>query len=160
MLVHLRSTNSLPNEKRETRPDAAISEKPHLEFTSSIGFGEAKVKQRSSARYSLCIDNLRLTTFCKNTIDDNKLDGAIAFQIHGKEVKKKAGIICGKLAFLLHLVNVKKLLAINNVFGRYCQEFVQPKKIEARYAKILTTLNDLIDGKQGSSRSCVLNYGQ
>ncbi|EIE90729.1 hypothetical protein RO3G_15440 [Rhizopus delemar RA 99-880] len=82
MLVHLRSTNSLPNEKRETRPDAAISEKPHLEFTSSIGFGEAKVKQRSSARYSLCIDNLRLTTFCKNTIDDNKLDGAIAFQIH------------------------------------------------------------------------------
>lgn len=93
MLVHLRSTNSLPNEKRETRPDAAISEKPHLEFTSSIGFGEAKVKQRFSARYSLCIDNLRLITFCKNTIDDNKLDGAIAFQIHGKEVKKKAGII-------------------------------------------------------------------
>ena len=48
------------------------------------------MKQRSGARYSLCIDTLRLITFCKNAIDVNKLDGAIAFQIHGKE--KKAGI--------------------------------------------------------------------
>jgi hypothetical protein len=57
------------------------------------------------------------------------------------------------------LMNVKKLLAINNVFWRYCKESAQPKKIEARYAKTLTTLNELIDEKQDSSRSCVLRYG-
>lgn len=56
------------------------------------------------------------------------------------------------------LMNVKKLLAINNIFWRYCKESAQPKKIEARYAKTLTTLNELIDKKQDSSRSCVLRY--
>ncbi|KAG1308547.1 hypothetical protein G6F64_005967 [Rhizopus arrhizus] len=58
------------------------------------------------------------------------------------------------------LVNIKKLLAINNVFWRYCKKSSQPEKIEARYAKTLTTLNDLIDGKQDSSRSRVLRYEQ
>lgn len=57
------------------------------------------------------------------------------------------------------LMNVKKLLAINNVFWRYCKESAQQEKIEARYAKTLTTLNELIDEKQDSSRSCVLRYG-
>jgi hypothetical protein len=78
-LVHLRWTNSVPIEKGKARPDAVISEKPYLEFTTSIGFGEAKVKQRSGTRYSLCIDTLRLITFCKNAIDVNKLDGANMF---------------------------------------------------------------------------------
>ncbi|KAL0091231.1 hypothetical protein F4703DRAFT_1732487, partial [Phycomyces blakesleeanus] len=85
-------TNSVPIEKGKARPDAVISEKPYLEFTTSIGFGEAKVKKRSGTRYSLCIATLRLITFCKNAIDVNKLDGAIALQIHGK--KKKAGDCC------------------------------------------------------------------
>ncbi|KAG0763512.1 hypothetical protein G6F16_007089 [Rhizopus arrhizus] len=58
------------------------------------------------------------------------------------------------------LVNIKKLLAINNVFWRYCKKSSQPEKIEARYAKTLMTLNDLIDGKQDSSHSCVLRYEQ
>ena len=58
------------------------------------------------------------------------------------------------------LVNIKKLLAINDVFWCYCKESTEPEKIEARYAKTLTTLNDLIDGKQDSSRSCVMHHEQ
>ncbi|RCH83992.1 hypothetical protein CU097_001810 [Rhizopus azygosporus] len=177
-LVHLRWTNSVPIEKGKARPDAVISEKPYLEFTTSIGFGEAKVKQRSGTRYSLCIDTLRLITFCKNAIDVNKLDGAMAFQIHGMHITffLMRLVATGLYTFveIAHLqfadsveslpsfctlMNVKKLLAINNVFWRYCKESAQPKKIEARYAKTLTTLNELIDEKQDSSRSCVLRYG-
>lgn len=86
-LVHLRWTNLVPIEKGKAWPDVVISEKPYLEFTASIGFGEAKVQQRPGTRYSLCND-----TFCKNTIDVNKLDGAIVFQIHSKE--KKGGDYC------------------------------------------------------------------
>lgn len=47
-LVHLRWINLVPIEKGKARPDAVINEKPYLEFTASIGFGEAKVKQRTS----------------------------------------------------------------------------------------------------------------
>ncbi|KAG1463931.1 hypothetical protein G6F56_005187 [Rhizopus delemar] len=177
-IVHLRWTNSVPIEKGKARPDAVISEKPYLEFTNSIGFGEAKVKQRSGTRYSLCIDTLRLITFCKNAIDVNKLDGAIAFQIHGMHITffLMRLVATGLYTFveIAHLqfadsvenlpsfctlMNVKKLLAINNVFWRYCKESAQQEKIEARYAKTLTTLNELIDEKQDSSRSCVLRYG-
>ncbi|ORX58099.1 hypothetical protein DM01DRAFT_1372184 [Hesseltinella vesiculosa] len=117
---------------------------------SSIGFGEAKVCQRSGARHSLCIDTLPLITFCKNAIDVNKLDGAIAFQIHGMHItfflmKLTAAGVVENLPSFFTLVNVKKLLAINNAFWRYCKESTQPEKTEARYAKTLTTLNELID---------------
>ncbi|ORX46732.1 hypothetical protein DM01DRAFT_1147056 [Hesseltinella vesiculosa] len=178
-LVHLRWTNSVPNEKGKARPDAVISKKPNLEYMSSIGFGEAKVCQRSGARHSLCIDTLRLITFCKNAIDVNKLDGAIAFQIHGMHIPfflmrlTAAGVYTfveiahlqftdnvENLPSFFTLVNVKKLLAINDVFWRYCKESTQPEKIEARYtyAKTLTKLNELIDDNQDSTRNCSLRY--
>ncbi|KAG2220913.1 hypothetical protein INT45_013042 [Circinella minor] len=178
-LVHLCWTNSLPNENGNFRPDAVISVKPHLEFMNSIGFGEAKVNQRSGVQYSLCIDTLCLITFCKNAIDVNKLDGAIAFQIHGgmhtllfslmrlvatglytfvEIAHLKFADSVENLPSFCTLVNIKKLLAINDVFWHYCKESAQPEKIEARYTKTLTTLNDLIDGKQDSSRGCVLRY--
>ncbi|KAL0096910.1 hypothetical protein J3Q64DRAFT_1856524, partial [Phycomyces blakesleeanus] len=176
-LVHLRKINSVPIEKGKARPDAVISEKPYLEFTTSIGFGEAKVKKRSGTRYSLCIATLRLITFCKNAIDVNKLDGAIALQIHGMHTTffLMRSVATGlytfveiahlqfadsveKLPSFCTLMNVKKLLAVNNVFWRYCKESAQPKKIEARYAKTLKTLKELTDEKQDSSRSCVLLY--
>ncbi|OAD67335.1 hypothetical protein PHYBLDRAFT_63665 [Phycomyces blakesleeanus NRRL 1555(-)] len=150
-LVHLRKINSVPIEKGKARPDAVISEKPYLEFTTSIGFGEAKVKKRSGTRYSLCIATLRLITFCKNAIDVNKLDGAIALQIHGMHTTffLMRSVATGlytfveiahlqfadsveKLPSFCTLMNVKKLLAVNNVFWRYCKESAQPKKIEAR----------------------------
>ena len=92
-LVHLRWTNSLPNENGKSQPDAVISVMPHLEFTNSIGFGEAKVNKQSGARYRLCVDTLRLITFCKNATDVNKLDGTIAFQFNGKDVKKRRALV-------------------------------------------------------------------
>ncbi|KAI9023581.1 hypothetical protein CLU79DRAFT_827433 [Phycomyces nitens] len=172
-LVHLGWTNSVPIEKGKIRPDAVVSEKPYF-----IGFGEAKVKQRSGARYTLCISILRLITFCKNAIDVNKLDGAIAFQIHGMHIMffMMRLVATGFYTFveIAHLqfadsvesltsfctlINVKKPLAINDVFWRYCKESAQPKKIETWYAKTLTTLNELIDENQDSSRGCVLRYG-
>ncbi|KAG1469183.1 hypothetical protein G6F56_003400 [Rhizopus delemar] len=85
-LVHLRWTNATPSEGGKLRPDAVISKRQQLEYEGSIGYGEAKVNQGSSSRYFLCMDTLRLAIFSKNAIDVNKLEGALAFQIHGKEL--------------------------------------------------------------------------
>lgn len=57
-------------------------------------------------------------------------------------------------------INIKKLLAINDVFWTYCKRSDKPEEIEARYAATLTTLNDIIDGRQDSSRNCILRYEQ
>ncbi|KAI8085602.1 hypothetical protein BDF21DRAFT_486727, partial [Thamnidium elegans] len=78
-LVHLRWTNATPNEGGKLRPDAANSKRQQLEYEGSI----AKVNQGSSSRYLLCMDTLRLAIFNKNTIDVNKLESVLAFQIHG-----------------------------------------------------------------------------
>ncbi|SAM00143.1 hypothetical protein [Absidia glauca] len=83
-LIHLRWTNTIPTEKGKSRPDAVISQKPQLEFEGSVGHGEAKRQQGNGNKESLCMDTLRLSIFNKNTIDVNKLDAALAFQIHGK----------------------------------------------------------------------------
>ncbi|KAI9247263.1 hypothetical protein EDC94DRAFT_365042 [Helicostylum pulchrum] len=80
--VHLRWTNAIPAENGKSRPDAVISEKPQLVFESSLGYGEAKVLQDSCSKF-LRLDTLRLAIFTKNSININKLDGALAFQTHG-----------------------------------------------------------------------------
>ncbi|KAG1018445.1 hypothetical protein G6F26_010948 [Rhizopus arrhizus] len=81
-LVHLRWTNATPSEGGKLRPDAVISKRQQLEYEGNIGYGGAKVNQGSSSRYLLCMDTLRLAIFNKNAIDVNKLEGALAFQIH------------------------------------------------------------------------------
>ncbi|KAI8883731.1 hypothetical protein K501DRAFT_162645, partial [Backusella circina FSU 941] len=61
--------------------------KNQLIFESSVGYDVAKVSQGSCSK-PLCMDTLCLANFTKNSlpaavIDINKLDGALAFQIHG-----------------------------------------------------------------------------
>lgn len=87
-LVHLRWTNKMTPEGSKSRPDAIISEMKQLEYSGSLGLGEVKVNQGSASKFLLCQDLLRLAIFSKNTINVNKLEAAIAFQIHGKTKTK------------------------------------------------------------------------
>ncbi|CEG75933.1 hypothetical protein RMATCC62417_10904 [Rhizopus microsporus] len=126
-------------EKGKPRRDAVIGEKQQLSFGSSVGYGEAKIQQGYCSK-SLCLDTLRLAIFTKNAIDVNKLDGALAFQIHGFNINlyllqlTAKGIYTFKeithlrfpqsledLPSLFTLINIKKLFGINNVFWRYCR---------------------------------------
>lgn len=83
-LVHLRWANVIPTEGGKSRPDEIIAKKQQLEYEGSIGHGEVKVNQGNASKYLLCMDTLRLAVFNKNAIDVNKLNGSLAFQIHGK----------------------------------------------------------------------------
>ncbi|KAI9357484.1 hypothetical protein BD770DRAFT_410800 [Pilaira anomala] len=81
--VLLRWSNLTCDESADKRPDAIISKIQQREFGQSLGFGEVKLARPTTDNHALCLDLLRLGVFCKDTIDINKLQAALAFQING-----------------------------------------------------------------------------
>lgn len=177
-LVHLRWTNTIPNEKGKSRPDAVISEKRQLVFGGSVGYGEAKTRQGCCSKV-LCLDTLRLAIFTKNAIDVSKLDGALAFQIHGFNITFYLNRVTAKgiytfreishirfpqsledLPSLLTLVNIKNLLEINHIFWSTCKKSEHPDIVEGRYKATQMSLDIMIDPSQDSTRQCVLRFDQ
>lgn len=177
-LVHLRWTNATPNEKGKSRPDVVISEKPQLVFGGSVGYGEAKTQQGCCSKL-LCLDTLRLAIFTKNAIDINKLDGALAFQIHGFNITFYLNQVTAKgvytfkeiahihfpqsledLPSLFTLINIKNLLEINHIFWSICKKSQHPDIVEGRYKATQMSLDTMIDPSQDSTRQCVLRFGQ
>ncbi|CAO3703644.1 unnamed protein product [Rhizopus stolonifer] len=177
-LVHLRWTNAIPNEKGKSRPDAVISEKPQLVFGGSVGYGEAKTRQGCCSKL-LCLDTLRLAIFTKNAIDVNKLDGALAFQIHGLNITFYLNQVTAKgiytfkeiahirfpqsledLPSLFTLINIKNLLEINHIFWSICKKSQHPDIVEGRYKATQMSLDIMIDPSQDNTRHCVLRFGQ
>ncbi|KAI8976807.1 hypothetical protein BDB01DRAFT_727373 [Pilobolus umbonatus] len=176
-LIHLRWTNTIPLEKGKSRPDAVISEKRQLTFGSNVGYGEAK-REQGFCRKSLCLDTLRLAIFTKNAIDINKLDGALAFQIHAFNITFYLQQLNAKgiytfveiahfrfpqslddLPSLFTLVNIRKLLGVSDVFWSRCTMSKRPEVIDERYRKTLVSIESMIDTAQDSTRQCVLRYG-
>ncbi|KAI8967120.1 hypothetical protein BDF20DRAFT_1005100 [Mycotypha africana] len=81
--ILLRWSNVTCDESADMRPDATISKIQQRNFGQSLGFGEVKVARPTTDNHALCLDLLRLGAFCKDTIDMNKLQAALAFQING-----------------------------------------------------------------------------
>ncbi|CAO3601323.1 unnamed protein product [Absidia cylindrospora] len=179
--VHLRWTNAVPLEGGSSRPDAIISQKEQLEYGASMGHGEVKVNQdyHHASKYPLCMDTLRLAIFNKNAIDVNKLNGTLAFQIHGFNITFFVSrlIAHGMYVFyeIAHLrfpqsledlpsfvtiKNLKLLLGINDVFWRVCKTVSDPSLIAGRYMETLASLENWIDGTKDGTRSCAMRYGQ
>ncbi|KAI9332753.1 hypothetical protein BD770DRAFT_449237 [Pilaira anomala] len=150
-LVHLRWTNATPNEGGKLRPDAVISKRQQLEYEGNIG---------------------------KNAIDVNKLEGALAFQIHGFCITffisrlVSNGIYAFYEVANLHfpesledlpsfisLKNITLLLAVNDVFWRLCKKSDKAVTITNRY-KETVDLEGLIDASQDCTRTCAMRYGQ
>ncbi|CAO3697691.1 unnamed protein product [Rhizopus stolonifer] len=177
-LVHLRWTNATPNEGGKLRPDAVICKRQQLEYEGSIGHGEVKVNQGKSSRYLLCMDTLRLAIFNKNAIDVNKLDGALAFQIHGFYITFFISHLVSNgiyvfyevanlrfpeslddLPSFISLRNITLLLAVNDVFWRLCKKSDDTVTITNRY-KETVDLEELIGTSQDRTRTCAMRYGQ
>jgi hypothetical protein len=79
--VHLRWTDTIAPETPGQRPGAVVSKMYQLSFGASLGFGEAKIEDIPA--HALCHDLLRITLFTKESIDINKLEACLTFQIHG-----------------------------------------------------------------------------
>ncbi|RCH93605.1 hypothetical protein CU098_006825, partial [Rhizopus stolonifer] len=149
-----------------------------LVFGGSVGYGEAKTRQGCCSKV-LCLDTLRLAIFTKNAIDVSKLDGALAFQIHGFNITFYLNRVTAKgiytfreishirfpqsledLPSLLTLVNIKNLLEINHIFWSICKKSEHPDIVEGRYKATQMSLDIMIDPSQDSTRQCVLRFDQ
>ncbi|KAI9271931.1 hypothetical protein BDA99DRAFT_534403 [Phascolomyces articulosus] len=75
--------NCYCDESVDKRPDATISKIQERDCGQSLGFGEVKLARLTTDNHALCHDLLRLGTFCKVTMDMNKLQAALAFHING-----------------------------------------------------------------------------
>ncbi|SAL96970.1 hypothetical protein [Absidia glauca] len=84
--VLLRWSNVISAESGDMRPDATISKIHQRSFGASLGYGEVKVARQRTDHHALCHDLLRLGIMTKDTLDQNKLEGALSFQIHGFHV--------------------------------------------------------------------------
>ena len=114
--------------------------------------------------------------FTKNAIDINKLDGALAFQIHGFDIIFYLQQLTAKgiytfieiarfprslndLSFLFTMINIEKLLGASDVFWSFCRKSKRLDIIEERYRRALVSLDAMIDTVQDSTRRCVLRFG-
>ncbi|KAI7852067.1 hypothetical protein BDC45DRAFT_537637 [Circinella umbellata] len=78
-----RIVNNVESNNQIYCPDATISKIQRRDFGQSLGFGEVKLARPTTDNHALCLDLLRLGAFCKDTVDMNKLQAALAFQING-----------------------------------------------------------------------------
>src|SRR6185312_5064576 len=69
---------------RAKQPDAIINNIEQLSWGSSMGHGEANVKEEANNLYSLSADLIRVAVFNKDGIDFYKMRCMFGFQVVGK----------------------------------------------------------------------------
>ncbi|KAF1801932.1 hypothetical protein FB192DRAFT_1422037 [Mucor lusitanicus] len=138
--------------------------------TYSRGFGEAKVAQPTCDKYMLCLDLTRLATFAKDTIDENKLNASLSFQIHGFSVTffitrlRHDGIYSPydaspSIEELATFISVKNLKMPTDVFWRLCKPCDKEELIKANGRATHPSLHSLIDLSKDRRRLCSLRFG-
>lgn len=126
--------------------------------------------------HALCHDLLRLGTFCKNTIDMNKLQAALGFQINGFSIifylmrLRHDGIYVmqeiGRVAFpaslqdlagFLSLKNIRTLLRVSDVFWRLCKP-VKDDSMESMRRPTHPAIYSLIHTSKDRRRLCAIEF--
>ncbi|KAI9261944.1 hypothetical protein EDC94DRAFT_635030 [Helicostylum pulchrum] len=175
--VLLRWSNITSEESGSLRPDATISKIHQRDFGPSFGFGEVKVAYTSTDNHALCHDLLRLGVFSKDTIDINKLQAALTFQIHGFHVTffltrlRHDGMYImqeiGDLTFprsleelvsFVNLKNIRTLLMISEAFWRLCRPLSDSESWEAKRRPTHPGIYSLIDSSKNRHRYCSLRF--
>jgi hypothetical protein len=174
--ILLRWSNVTCDESADKRPDAIISKIQQGDFGQSLGFGEVKLARPTTDNHALCHDLLRLGTFCKDTIDMNKLQAALAFQINGfniifylmrlrhdgiyimQEISRVAfPASLQDLAGFLSLKNIRTLLMVSDVFWRLCKP-VNDDSWESMRRPTHSAIFSLIHTSKDRRRLCALEF--
>ncbi|KAI8878081.1 hypothetical protein K501DRAFT_259306 [Backusella circina FSU 941] len=174
--ILLRWSNVTCDESADKRPDATISKIQQRDFGQSLGFGEVKLARPTTDNHALCLDLLRLGAFCKNTIDMNKLQAALAFQINGFSIifylmrLRHDGMYImqeiGRVAFpaslqdlaaFLSLKNIRTLLMVSDVFWRLCKP-VNDDSWESMRRPTNSAIFSLIHASKDRHRLCALEF--
>ncbi|KAI8967868.1 hypothetical protein BDF20DRAFT_828470 [Mycotypha africana] len=175
--VLLRWSNVASDESGEKRPDATISEIYQHDFGPSLGYGEVKVARPTTDNYALCHDLLRLATLAKDTIDINKLQAALTFQINGFKIifylsrLRHDGMYImqeiGRLTFpssleelasFVNLKNIRTLPMVTEAFWRLCQPVNDKELWKTKCRPTYPTIYSLIDVTKDRHRFCALQF--
>ncbi|CEI97291.1 hypothetical protein RMCBS344292_11427 [Rhizopus microsporus] len=175
--VLLRWANVTCDATGDKRPDATISKLTQVSFGPSLGFGEAKVAQSTCDKYMLCLNLTRLATFAKDTIDENKLNASLSFQIHGFSVTffitrlRHDGIyimqeiahmtfsrLTVELPTFISMKCLNMLLKVTDVFWQLCKPCDNEELIEANGRATHSSLHSLIDISKDRRRLCSLRF--
>ncbi|KAI8092010.1 hypothetical protein BDF21DRAFT_377051 [Thamnidium elegans] len=175
--VLLRWSNVTSDESGEIRPDATISEICQRDFGPSRGYGEVKLARPTTDNHALCHDFLRLATLAKDTIDMNKLQAALTFQINGFNIifylsrLRHDGIYImqeiGRLAFprsleelasSVNLKNIRTLLMVTEAFWRLCQPVNDEELWKTKRRPTYPAIYSLIHATKDRRRFCALQF--
>ncbi|CAO3658616.1 unnamed protein product [Rhizopus stolonifer] len=175
--ILLRWSNIRADETGEMRPDATISKLCQRDFGPSLGFGEVKLARPSTDNHALCHDLLRLAIFAKDTVDVNKLQATLTFQINGYNITffmtrlRHDGVYLmqeiGQLTFprsleelasFVNLKNIRTLLMVTEAFWRLCRPLNEEEFWETKRRPTHPTIYSLIDSTKDRYRFCALRF--
>ncbi|KAI8988509.1 hypothetical protein BDF20DRAFT_833353 [Mycotypha africana] len=176
--VLLRWANVTCDATGDKRPDATISKLRKCLLDQALDLARQKVAQPTCDKYMLCLDLTRLATFAKDTIDENKLNASLSFQIHGFSVTliftrlRHDGIYImqeiahmtfprsvEELATFISMKNLKMLLKVTDVFWRLFKPCDNEELIKANGRATHPSLHSLIDISKDRRRLCSLRFG-
>ncbi|KAL0097002.1 hypothetical protein J3Q64DRAFT_1807327 [Phycomyces blakesleeanus] len=147
------------DESGEIRPDATISEICQLDFGPSRGYGEVKLASHTTDNHALCHDLLRLATLAKDTIDMNKLQAALTFQINGFNITFYLSRLRHDGMYVMQEIGrLATLLRVAEAFWRLCQPVNDEELWKTKRRPTYPTIYSLIDASKDRHRFCALHF--
>ncbi|KAI7872593.1 hypothetical protein BDF14DRAFT_1877797 [Spinellus fusiger] len=165
----LRWSNKKQEKNNDFRPDATITKIHQLKHGFNLGHGEVKAKSGVCDYHALCHDLLRLGVFSKDSLDYNKLEYALAFQIHSFSItfylislphhKVYEMIEIAHMKFPRSFLNTPQtLFFICETFWRLCVPASDPEVIKRRYCATQKKIYNIIDSSRDRHRECTLRF--
>lgn len=141
-----------------SRPDLCITKCCGVKWKSSLGYGEAKASVREQDHYVLCKDLLKVAIFCKDSLDNQLMQGILGIQIIGRTIRFYLLALPAKgLYVMLELATIKvpdslqtlpsfipelpNILKVLDVFHRICVPDSDADRCKSRRAPTLSIQN-------------------
>ncbi|KAI9003064.1 hypothetical protein CLU79DRAFT_829917 [Phycomyces nitens] len=178
--VFLRWTNEtvLEAKKQQSllswRPDICITRLQGVKWKANIGFGEAKPAHQGSNHYSVCRDLLRVSVFCKDALDTQKMMGIMGLQIVGRTITFYILVLPSSGLYIMHelakikipdclndlsklVTDISDVLLVLDVFDRICIPSVDCPHPKRHRPTISSSIFDqLFSTSQNRKRPCIL----
>ncbi|KAG0166586.1 hypothetical protein DFQ30_007002 [Apophysomyces sp. BC1015] len=86
------------------RPDLSITKILVLKWARSLGYGEAKPAARESDHYLVCQDLIKVALFCKNSLDEQLMEGVLGIHIIGRTIRFYVLVLPATATYVMHLL--------------------------------------------------------
>ncbi|KAI9320128.1 hypothetical protein BX666DRAFT_1852753 [Dichotomocladium elegans] len=178
--IYLRWTNQSTLEAKQLcsnmRPDISITKTLGRKWIGSLGYGEAKPAARENDHYLVCEDLIKVVIFCKNSLDEQLMDGVLGIHIVGRTIRFYVLVLPAVTTYVMYLLaeikvpdsiqglpgfitELPSVLKILHVFDTVCVSSDIPDIIAIRRAPTLSSkeFQQIISESKSRKRSCHLH---